>query len=221
MTMTLPRRRFFVTAGLGAAGALAVPLSPLGAARETPSRDDAVLDHVGHEMARLYSLSRRQNLFAEHYQTMAANLRLLAMVYPDIRAGARKPGRPHDHGRRVREVEEVRKAFGIDISNEPEPAALPKADEARVRERFGREGAGPTLLKMAEAADAKAAQMARSSSGPALKHAQWYLLCNYQQEIQLASQIICDVSYAGVGGAQVAVACRVSQVVVVLWRLVC
>ncbi len=50
MTMTLPRRRFFVTAGLGAAGTLALPLSPIGAAPLAPSRDDAVLHHAGREM---------------------------------------------------------------------------------------------------------------------------------------------------------------------------
>jgi hypothetical protein len=220
MTTTVPRRRFFVTAGLGAAGALTVPAAFLSG--QTPSRDDAVMHHVGKELARLYKLQRRRNLHAEHYESVAANLRLLAMLYPDIRAEARKPRKPHDHRRRAREAEEVRKAFGVDISTEPEPAPLTAAEEARVRGLLSREGLGPTLLKMADAAEAKAARMARTPDARPFRNAQWSgLFCNFQPEIEVASQVICDLSYAGIGGAQVVVACRVSMIVVVVWRWIC
>ncbi|MGE0392238.1 MAG: hypothetical protein AB7I25_00375 [Vicinamibacterales bacterium] len=221
MTLTLPRRRFFVTAGLGAAGALTVPAAFVSS--QTPTRDEAVMHHVGKELARLYRLHRRQNLFAEHYETFAANLRLLAVVHPDLRGAARKPRKPHDHRMRARQAEEVRQAFGIDISNEPEPAALSAKDEARVREQLGREGIGPTLLRMADAAEAKAARMARSGNAPPFRNAQleWNLACRFEPEIQLASQIICDVASTGVGGAQAQVACRVSVIVVYLWRWLC
>jgi len=221
MTLTLPRRRFFVTAGLGAAGALTVPAAFVSS--QTPSRDDVVLHHVGRELARLYKVHRRQNLFAEHYETFAANLRLLAIVYPDLRSAAHKPRKPHDHRRRAREVDEVRKAFGVDISGEPEPAPLSAADDARVRARLGREGLGPTLLRMAEAAEAKAARVARSGSAAPFRNVQleWGMGCRFEPEIQLASVIICDLASAGVGGAPAQVACRVSQIVVVLWRWFC
>jgi cytochrome c556 len=85
MTTTLPRRRFFVTAGLGAAGALTVPAAFVSS--QTPLRDEAVMQHIGKELARLSRLQRSRNLHAEHYETIAANLRLLAMVYPDVRDG--------------------------------------------------------------------------------------------------------------------------------------
>lgn len=221
MTLTLPRRRFFVTAGLGAAGALTLPTAFVSS--QAPSRDEAVMHHVGRELARLYVVHRRQNFFAEHYETFAANLRLLAMVHPDLRSAARKPRKPHDHRLRARQVEEVRKAFGIDISDEPEPAPLPPADDARVRERLGREGIAPTLLRMADAAEAKAARVARSGTGSPFRNAQleWNLACRFEPEIQLASTIICDAAMIGAGGAPVQVACRVSQIVVVLWRWFC
>lgn len=220
MTLTLPRRRFFVTAGLGAAGALTVPAAFVSG--QTLSREDAVMDHVGKELARLYKLQRRRNLHAEHFETVAANLRLLAMLYPDIRAHVRKPRTPHDHRMRARKLEDVRRAFGVDISNEPEPAVLSAADEARVRGLLAREGLGPTLLKMADAAEARAARMARTPDARPFKNAQWSgLFCNFQPEIEVASQVICDLSYAGVGGPQVVVACRVSMIVVVVWRWIC
>jgi hypothetical protein len=46
-------------------------------------------------------------------------------------------------------------------------------------------------------------------------------MCNYQPVAQVASIVICEVSGAGIGGAPAVVACRVSQVVVVLWSLMC
>lgn len=219
MTLTLPRRRFFVTAGLGAAGALTVPAALVSG--QTPSREDAVLHHVGKELARLYTLQRRQNLHAEHYETVAANLRLLAMLYPDIRADARRPRKPHDHRERARKLADVRKAFGIDISNEPEPATPSATEDARVRGLLAREGLGPTLLRMADAAEAKAARMARNPDARPFRNAQSGLFCLFQPEIEVASQIICDLSTAGIGGPQVVVACRVSMVVVVVWRWLC
>lgn len=218
MTTHLPRRRFFVTAGLGAAGALAVPAG--FAAAQAPSRDDAVMHHVGKELARLYKLQRQRNLQAEHYQTVAANLRLLAMLYPDLRPEARKPRRPHDHRLRARNLDAVRREFGIDISGEPEPAPRSPAEEARVRELLAREGLAPTLLRMADVAEARAARMASNPDAQRFRNAQG-LFCNFQPEVEVASQIVCDLASIGAGGAQVVVACRVSLVVVVLWRWIC
>ena len=221
MTMTLPRRRFFVTAGLGAAGALALPLSPLGAAPQAPSRDDAVLHHVGREMARLYKTMKARPLYAEHYETLAANLRLMAMVYPDIRAEARKPRRAHDHGGHARRVEEVRKHLGIDISGEPEPAPPSAAEEARLRTQLAKEGLGPTLLRMADAAEAKAMQVARMGAAPEFRNAQFGQWCTLTPAVELAYTIVCSSYAASLGGAQALAACYVSQVVVILWRWVC
>lgn len=221
MEITVPRRRFFVTAGLGAAGAMTLPLSRLAAQRQPPSRDDAVMDHVGREFALLYMAAKRGPLYAEHYQSIAANLRLMAMVYPDVRAAAKKSRGPHRHDRRARDVEEVRKHFGIDISGEPEPAPLTAADEAKARAQLAAEGLGPTLLRMADAAAAKASQVARVSDAGRFRSAQWYLMCTYQPVAQVASVVICEVAQQGAGGAPVQIACRVSQVVVVLWSLVC
>ena len=147
MTMTLPRRQFFVTASLGAAGTLAGPLARLTLAQPAQSMDESVLRHVGKEMARLYKVTRLQTMYAEHYETLAANLRLLALAFPDIRAAARKPPPPHDHRAHARRVEEVRKHLGIDISGEPEPAPLTAAAEARLRTQLAKEGIGPTLLR--------------------------------------------------------------------------
>jgi len=218
MTTHLPRRRFFVTGGLGAAGTLAVPAA--FAATQAPSRDDAVMQHVGKELSRLYKLQGQQNLQAEDYQTVAANLRLLAMGYPDLRAEARKPRKPHDHRMRARNLEGARKAFGIDLSGEPESAARSAAEEARVRDLLAREGLGPTLLRMADAADARAARMARNPDAQRFRNAQG-LFCLFQPEVEVASQIVCDLANIGVGGAPIVVACRVSLVVVVLWKWIC
>ncbi len=145
------------------------------------------------------------------------------MTYPDVRAQARKPRKPHDHRARARQVDEVQRMFGIDLSNEPEPAPLSAADDARVRERIGREGVGPTLLRMADAAEAKAARMARSGNAAPFRHAQleWGMGCRFEQEIQIASTVICELAAAGIGGAQAQAACSVSQLVVVLLRWIC
>ena len=221
MTMTLPRRRFFVTAGLGAAGALAPSLAPLGAAQQAPSRDDAVLQHVGREMARLYTLTRSQPLYAEHYLTLAANLRLLAMVYPDIRQAARTPRPVHDHTAHARRVEEVRKHLGIDISGEPEPAPLSGVEDARVRAQLAKEGFGPTLLRMADAAETRAAQVARNGGAVPYRHVQSGLWCTLQPAVQTASYLVCTSYAASIGGAQALTACYVSQVVVIIWQWFC
>lgn len=221
MTMTLPRRRFFVTAGLGAAGALTLPLAPMGAAPQAPSRDGAVLHHVGREMARLYTTMKTRPLYAEHYETLAANLRLMAMVFPDIRAEARKPRRAHDHGGHARRVEEVRKHLGIDLSQEPEPAPLSPAEDARVRALLAKEGLGPTLLRMAEAAEAKAAQVARAGQGQPFRNAQFGQWCTLQPAVELATTLVCSSYALSFGGAQAVTACYVAQVVITIWRWVC
>jgi hypothetical protein len=65
----------------------------------------------------------------------------------------------------------VRKHFGIDISGEPGPA-LSAADEATARAQLAAEGFGPTLLRMADAAEAKAGQMARSGVQAPFRNAQ-------------------------------------------------
>lgn len=220
MTMTLPRRRFFVTAGLGAAGALALPLTPLGAAQQAPSRDDAVLHHVGREMARLYTVTRSQPMYAEHYLTLAANLRLLAMVFPDIRAAARRP-LVHDHAAHGRRVEEVRRHFGLDISGEPEIAPLSGPDEARVRAKLAKEGLAPTLNQMADLAEARAAQVARSGGVPQLRHVQSGLWCTLQPAVEFAVQVVCANFVLGAGGVQGQVACAVAQMTIIVWRWVC
>ena len=69
--------------------------------------------------------------------------------------------------------------------------------------------------------EAKAARVARAGDASRFRNAQWYLMCNYQPVAQVASLVICDVAQTGTGGAAVQVACRVSQIVVVLWTLVC
>ena len=221
MTMTLPRRRFFVTAGLGAAGALALPLSPLGAAPQAPSQDNAVLHHAGREMARLYKTMKGRPLYAEHYETLAANLRLMAMVFPDIRTEARKPRRAHDHGGHARRVEEVRKHLGIDISQEPEPAPLQAAEDARVRAQLAAEGLGPTLLRMAAAAEAKAAQVAQNGQAPQFRDAQFGQWCTLTPAVEVAATLVCSSFVVSWGGAQAITACYVAQVVITIWRWVC
>ena len=220
MTMTLPRRRFFVTAGLGAAGALAPSLAPLGAAQQAPSRDDAVLQHVGREMARLYRVTRSQPLYAEHYLTLAANLRLLAMVFPDIRAAARRP-LVHDHAAHGRRVEEVRRHFGLDISGEPDSAPLSGPDEARVRGKLAQEGLAPTLNQMADLAEARAAQVARSGGAAQFRHVQSGLWCTFQPAVEFAVQIVCANFVLSAGGVQAQVACAVAEMTVIVWRWVC
>lgn len=221
MTMTLPRRQFFVTASLGAAGTLAGPLARLTLAQPAQSMDESVLRHVGKEMARLYKVTRSQTMYAEHYETLAANLRLLALAFPDIRAAARKPPPPHDHRAHARRVEEVRKHLGIDISGEPEPAPLTAAAEARLRTQLAKEGIGPTLLRMADAAEARASQMARTGGSPQFKSAQFGQWCTLTPAVELAYTIVCSSYAASLGGAQALVACYVSQVVVIIWRWAC
>jgi len=219
MTLTLPRRRFFVTAGLGAAGALTVPAAFVSA--QAPTRDAAVMHHVGKELARLYKLRRRQNLQPEHFQTIAGNLRLLAMVFPDVRAEARKPKRrSHDHGMRARQIEEVRKHLGIDISNEPEPAPLSDAEESRLRAQLAAEGLGPTLLRMADAAEARADQMARAGGGIPFRNVQSNPWCTLVPAVRVANIVVCGTIFSGTG-LPGTVACYVSQLVYLIWDWSC
>ncbi|MEQ1896297.1 MAG: hypothetical protein ABL971_02785 [Vicinamibacterales bacterium] len=221
MTMTLPRRQFFVTAGLGAAGTLAGPLAQLTLAQPAQTLDESVLRHVGKELARLYTVTRSQPMYAEHYQTLAANLRLLALSFPDIRAAARRPRPLHDHGAHARRVEEVRKHLGIDISGEPEPAPLTAAEEARLRTQLAKEGLGPTLLRMADAAQARATQVAKMGGAPQFRNAQSGQWCTLQPAVEVAVTVVCSSYAALLDGAQAAVACAVAQIVIIIWRWVC
>lgn len=221
MTMTLPRRHFIVTAGLGAAGTLAGPLTQLTGAQPAQTMDESVLRHVGKEMARLYKVTKSQPMYAEHFQALAANLRLLALAFPDVRAAARKPRPPHDHGAHARRVEEVRKHLGIDISGEPEPAPPSAAEEVRVRALLAKEGIGPTLLRMADAAEARAAQVAKMGGAPQFRNAQFGQWCTLQPALEMAYTLVCSSYAFSFGGAQAAVACYVSQVVVIIWRWNC
>src|SRR5213593_4067128 len=91
-TMHQISRRLFMGSVAGAG--LALPLVTIAEPRQEA---DPVLMHVGREMARLYTQQRSGRFFAEHSASLASNLRLMALVFPDIRALAtRKPSRHHD-----------------------------------------------------------------------------------------------------------------------------
>lgn len=90
-----------------------------------------------------------------------------------------------------------------------------------MRAQLATEGLGPTLLRMAADAEAKAAQVAQNGQAPQYRDAQFGQWCTLTLALEVASMIVCSTFAGNLGGMQALVACYVSQVVVIIWRWVC
>lgn len=213
-------RRLFMGSVAGAGAGLALPLVTIAEPRQEA---DPVLMHVGREMARLYKQQRSGRFFAEHYASLASNLRLMALVFPDIRALAtRKPSRHHDTpAEHLKRAEEVRRQFGIDISGEPMPAPLSAAEEAKARAQLALEGLGPTLVKMAELADARGRDRARNGNAPHVHRVQYNPYCVYMPVLKMVATLVCIPVAALLNPALYMTVCSVAMVTQMVWEWVC
>jgi hypothetical protein len=217
-------RRLFLGNVAGAGAGLALPLVTIAQSRQKEA--DPVLVHVGREMARLYKQQRSGPFFAEHYASLAASLRLMALVFPDIRELARRrPRRPvDDHAEHMKRADEVRKHFGIDISREASLPTISAADEARMRRQLAFEGLAPTLLKMADLAEARGREMARNGKAPQIQRVQeaspW---CPYFPVLVTVQELVCLPVWTVIPGGQATwiSVCSVAIVTRVVWQWFC
>ena len=206
--MVITRRRVVAATGV-VLGASLVPLSRIVDAQRAQRADDAVLDHVGREFARLYRIAKSQPVRAEHLQSAAANFRLMAVAFPDQlvkTAAARGPLESQDHTQHERQIQEVRKRFGMDISAEAPPP--PNPDRRAVAARLAREGLAPTLLQIAASLETRAEQLAVRDGVPTPFRLVQNPYCVYLPAANTAMDILCAAAFWL--GPQGAVSCAVA-----------
>lgn len=208
----ITRRQVIAATGV-VAGASMVPLSKIVDAQRPPRSDEAVLDHVGREFARLYKIAKTGAVRSEHLQSAAANFRLMAVTFPNdlVKAAAARGDsvQPQDHALHARQVQEVRRRFGLDISNEAMP--VPAGDRRATLARLSREGLAPTLLQIAASLEDRAAQIARrEGAATPFQLAQFNPYCSYLSASNAAMDIMCAAAFWL--GPQGAVSCAVATV---------
>jgi len=126
----LPRRKFFVTAGLVTGGAVTVPLSPLAFAQKQQPANDPVADELLAQMDRnLEALAKQPR--GEHLRGFAAALRVLAAheaasgMDAQFRAALRRKVQREGANATVLqepnwpEVEGVARKYGVTITRAP------------------------------------------------------------------------------------------------------
>lgn len=219
------------TAGMVAG---AVPFSQILLAQRGQARgqeDTRLLEHVGREFTRLYKAVKRDGRFrSADLQASAINHRLMALTFPDIRAAAAdalaKGGiPPADHAKHQRQIDEVKRFFGVDVSKELAiigPSMSQPAAARAALAQLAREGLGPTLLKMADALEAQAQLMAvRERDGrdrvELVQASAPY--CVLYPQLEQAMEITCVAAYwLGIPGA---VSCAVALVWKLTWYYIC
>lgn len=174
MSTTIARRTLFTTGAVALAGFGASPWLPAPAAQRRPAQDDPVLEHVGREFARLHRAAKSGGFRAEHLQSIASNLRLMATASgPALdslvkQALTRRDFDEHRHHLDPNRVRgEVRQRFGMDVSGEAPPAPLQPEVEKRVRARLVKEGISPSLLALAAQLEQQAGKLAKLGDLPA------------------------------------------------------
>jgi len=167
MSTTIARRTLFTVGGVALIGAAARPLLPAVHAQRRQTPDDPVVDHIGREFARLHRAAKGGVFRPEHLQSVAGNLRLLAVaVGPTLDslvkdALARPDFEQHRHHLDPSRVRgEVRRRFGMDVSDEAPPSPLQPEVERQTRARLRREGLSPSLLAMAMQLERQASRLA-------------------------------------------------------------
>jgi hypothetical protein len=205
MPPSVTRRRFVVSAGIAGAGVTTFQFSPPMTAQRGADPPNPVFEHLGREFARIHKVAKAGPPRAEHLHSLAANFRLLAVVFPNdlIKTAARRSDlNLHDHQRHARQAEEVRRRFGMNITGEGLPPVDASA-EARDRARFEREGLTPTLLTIAARLDAAAARVASRGDVPTPYRQVQY--CAYLEPMRIAMELTC--AFAPFLGPQGLAAC--------------
>lgn len=203
--------------GGGGAAALGLVLGKVGHAQQAPAStvNDAVLDQLGREFARLYRASKASVVRSEHLQSAAAGFRIMAVAFPDqvLKASARRfdVDAPANHSAHRRQAEEVRRRFGMDIGNEV--PTLPGPELRVVMRRLAREGLAPTLLRMAQEFEARAGQLARKElSGSSIHLVQGpNVWCAYLTAAEAARDAMCAAAMFFGPQAQAACAAAVAM----------
>ncbi len=226
MPPTIHRRRFLTTAGLATGGAIALPFAPHLSAQKAGDPVNPALILAGKEFARLYKHGKSgRPLYSEHFQSAAANFRLFAATLSDdLVKQAARDRRPIDHhAMHLRRRAETKRLLGVDI-DEPEMPVPSPDEQARIRAQIAKEGLAPTLLRIADMFDARAAQVARNGGRGNLQNVQdqnpW---CTLVPSYTMAMSILCNPIIGLIAGANVTlgVSCVVAWTGSLILQWVC